>query len=299
LKTVLVTGASGFLGSNLALHCASEGYSVWGSYLSQPFELKGVTPRKLDVCRPDMIKALLDEAKPDFVFHLAAMSKPDDCAKDPAAARQINVQGSKLLAEACAQSGAKLVFSSSDLVFDGSKPMAKEEDEARPLGAYGKSKLDAEKAILAVEGARAAAVRTVLMYGWGRAQGRSFAENWIKSLLTQQPLKTFSDQYRCPVLADDLCSALLDIAEKDLRGVFHAAGPERMNRYDFAKKLALEFALDPNLVQATSVKDFFFDDPRPAEATLSIAKLKAAIGYNPLGVDAGLKRMHEKLHTLR
>jgi dTDP-4-dehydrorhamnose reductase len=296
-KRALVTGASGFLGSNLALHCAGEGYQVWGSFHSKPFSLKGVEARKLDVCVPEQIESLMKEAEPSLVFHTAAWANPDDCAKDPAGARQVNVQGSKLLAEACARHGAKLVFSSTDLVFDGSKQFCTEEDAPNPLGVYGKSKLDAEKAILEVQGARAAAVRVVLMYGWGKAVGRSFAENWLRMFLTQQPLKAFTDQFRCPVWVGDLCDALLSVAEKDLQGIFHAGGPERMNRCDFAKKLAVEFALNPDLALPSSMKDAAFADPRPFEASLDNSKLQRLIGYAPLGVDAGLRLMHDKLRA--
>jgi dTDP-4-dehydrorhamnose reductase len=296
-KHVIVTGASGFLGSNLALHCAEQGYKVWGSYLSKPFQLKGVEARKLDVCVPDAIESLMAEARPAYVFHCAAISQPDQAAKDVAATRQINVQGPKLLAEACARHGSKMIFTSTDLVFDGSVKFVTEKDAPHPLGVYAKSKLDAEAAILALPQARAAVVRTVLMYGWGKATGRSFAENWLRSFLTSNPIRAFTDQFRCPIWVGDLCQALLGIAEKDLQGIFHAAGPERMSRHEFARKLAVEFALNPDLAIPSSMLDHIFDDPRPMEASLNIDKLKSLIGFAPLGVDEGLKIMHDKLRA--
>jgi dTDP-4-dehydrorhamnose reductase len=296
-RNVLVTGASGFLGGNLALHCAAQNYQVFGTYNSEPFTLKGIEARKLNICVPDAIESLMAEIKPVYVFHAAAIAQPDACAQDVPAARQINVQGTKLVAEACARHGSKIIFTSSDLVFDGSVKFATEKDSPHPLGAYGKSKLDAETASLAISGARTAVVRTVLMYGWGKTKGRSFAENWMRAFLTNQPLKTFTDQYRCPIWVEDLCAALLAIAEKDLQGIFHAAGPERMNRYEFARKLAIEFALNPDLAVASSMLDHIFDDPRPGEASLNIDKLKSLIGFAPLGVDAGLKVMHERLRA--
>jgi dTDP-4-dehydrorhamnose reductase len=296
-QQVLVTGASGFLGSNLALHCRQAGYKVCGTYYRNSFHLPEIEDRKLDICVPDAIEALFAELKPRFVFHCAAMSQPDECAKDIPATRQINVQGPKLLAEACVRHGAKMIFTSTDLVFDGSKDFASEEDATNPLGVYAKSKRDAELVLLGLPDARPAVVRTVLMYGWGQASGRSFAEKWMRAFLTQQSVRAFTDQYRCPIWVEDLCGALLDIAEENLVGIFHAAGPERMNRYDFAKKLALEFALNPDLAVATSMLDHIFEDPRPKEATLGIEKLKSLIGFSPLGVDEGLKVMHDRLRA--
>ncbi|MES2201519.1 MAG: sugar nucleotide-binding protein, partial [candidate division FCPU426 bacterium] len=84
-----------------------------------------------------------------------------------------------------------------------------------------------------------------------------------------------------------------------LRGVYHAAGPERMNRSDFGKRLALEFGFPTESVLATSMDDFVFDDPRPKECSLNIEKLGTAIGYKPLDVAQGLRTMHDQLLTLR
>jgi dTDP-4-dehydrorhamnose reductase len=297
-QRALVTGASGFIGSNVAVHLRDKGWAVWGTHLGQDCKIQGVTARKLDICLPAQVEALLDEVQPAAVFHLAAIAKPDDAARDLPAARQINVQGTKILAEACGRRGVKLVYTSSDMVFAGGEQWLREESPTHPLGVYGRSKLDGEAELLKVEAARGAVLRTSLCYGWGRATGRCFAENWIRSLLTSRPIGCFTDQWRCPIAAEDLVAAMLLAVEKDLRGVFHAVGPERINRLDFGLKLAREFALPESLVRPQSMHDVAFDDPRPGELLLSIDKLKAQ-GWDPLGVDAGLKRMHETLQTLR
>lgn len=293
----LVTGASGFLGSNLCLHLRDNGAEVWGSTHSHPHTLKGVRSATLDVCVPSAIEALLDQAKPDVIYHLGAMADPDACARDLPATRQINVQGSKSLAQTCAQRGIALVFASSDQVFDGTKSWWREEDATGAPGAYGKSKADAEKAVLEAAGPLARVARIALCYGWGRAVGRGFAENWLKGFLMAQPVKAYTDQFRTPLYVPDLCKALLALATAP-SGTYHLAGPERVSRHQFGKALIDEWSFSPVLLQPASVKDTVFVDPRPSDVSLAIEKARTQLGWSPLGVAAGLQDMHKKLETL-
>jgi dTDP-4-dehydrorhamnose reductase len=295
----LVTGAGGFLGSNLAVLLRDQGWVVWGAHHSKAAGLKGVEERRLDICLPDAVTALVAEAKPDVVFHLAGLTKPDDCAADPPAARQINVQGAKLVAQAAAAAGARVVFTSTDQVCDGSRALSAEADPARPLGVYGRSKLDAEAAVLEATQGRALVLRLALTYGWGRgaAKGRNFCEQWLRLILTGGRVAAFTDQWRTPIYAEDACLALLAGATQGWDGVLNLAGPERSNRYDFAVQLAAEFGFPVEAVQASSASDVVFRDPRPADASLSITRLQG-LGFEPRGVGAGLKSMHAALENL-
>jgi dTDP-4-dehydrorhamnose reductase len=297
MPRILITGVSGFLGSNLALHFQKQGWSVWGTHRSRPAAFTDVTERVLDICRPDEIARVLDEAKPDAVIHSAAMAAPDDCAADVPATRQINVQGPRLMAEACATRGIKLVFTSTDLVFAGDKPYQLETDPPKPLGVYGKSKVDAEVEVLGAGGARPVAARLALLYGWGRgaARGRNLAEQWLRQLLTSAKVQSFSDQFRTALYVEDACTALRLAVEKDLRGILHVAGPERVSRYELAVRLAREFSLPEDSVLAGSALDAVFRDPRPLDVTLNIDRLKNEAGFTPRGPAEGVKHMHEDL----
>ncbi len=294
-----ITGIGGFLGSNLALHLRARGWDVRGSWHRQSPELKGIEGHSLDICVPQAVENALAHFRPDWVFHLAAMADPDACAADLPATRQINVQGAKIVAVAAAAVGARFVLLSTDQVFDGSRSHFGEADAPNPLGAYGKSKHDAEAAVLAVEGARALVVRLALTYGWGRgkARGRNFCEKWIRTWLTGGRVPGFTDQFRTPIYAPDACEALRLAAEAGLEGLLHLAGPERLSRHDFALRLAREFKFPEESVGAASMSDVVFRDPRPADASMSIERL-IGLGFTPRGVDAGLKSMHQDLENL-
>lgn len=297
MPRILITGVSGFLGSNLALHFQREGYSVWGTHHSRANSFKDVQARVLDICVPDEIARVLDECKPDAVIHAAAMAAPDDCAADIPATRQINVQGAKLVAAACAQRGIKLIFTSTDLVFDGQKPFQGEKDVTHPLGVYGKSKVDAEAEVLMSTGARPLVTRMSLMYGWGRgtAKGRNLAEKWLKTLLTGGRAQSFTDQFRCALYVEDACIGLRSVLEKGLQGIVHIAGSERVSRYDLAVALAKAFSLPAEAILAGSAQDVVFRDPRPLDLTLSIERLKTETGFTPRGMLAGVEEMHQDL----
>lgn len=298
-ERAFITGLSGFLGSSLAAHLGRHGWEVWGSYKEREPKLKGVEARHLDICLPEAWSTVLAEAKPKVVFHLAAQADPDTCAADVAATRQINVQGARFAAQAAAAVGAKLIFTSTDQVHDGSRALSSETDPANPLGVYGRSKFDAEGLVLAEAGAKPLVVRLALTYGWGRgaARGRNFAEKWIRTLLTGNRLAAFTDQFRTPVYGEDACTALRQAAEQDWQGLLNVAGPERASRHEFALKLAREFALPEALVQAASANDVVFRDRRPPDSSLGIKKL-LGLGLRPLGLDEGLKALHAELETV-
>ena len=298
-QRALITGVGGFLGSNLAVHLQRRGWTVWGSYHAKPSGLPGLQERRLDVCLPDAVAAVVAEAAPDVVFHLAALAEPDVCATDVPATRQINVQAAKLVAQAAATHGARFVFTSTDQVCDGSRALADEDAPARPLGVYGASKRDAEAAVLEATAGRALVLRLALTYGWGRgsAKGRNFAEKWLRTLLTSGRQVAFTDQWRSPLYAEDACLGLARGAEEGWSGLLNLAGPERLTRHDFGLRLAREFGFPAEAVQAASAKDVVFKDPRPSDASLSIDRLRAK-GFVPRGVDEGLKVMHQDLEKL-
>jgi len=298
-KRAFISGLSGFLGSSLSAHLMGQGWTVWGSYKEREPKLKGVEARHLDICLPDAWARAMDESKPDVVFHLAAQADPDTCAADVAATRQINVQGARLAAQAAAAAGAKIIFTSTDQVHDGSRALSSETDAANPLGVYGRSKLDAEGLVLAESEAKPLVIRLALTYGWGRgaARGRNFAEKWLRTLLTGNRLAAFTDQFRTPIYGGDACEALRLGAEQDWQGLLNVAGPERASRYEFGLKLAKEFSLPEALVQATSADDVVFRDRRPPDSSLGITKLRA-LGFEPRPLDPGLKALHTELETI-
>lgn len=135
MKKILITGSSGFLGSRLAL------------YYKDRYELLLPKHEELNICREDAVMAYMNEFRPDIVLHCAALSNTGYCQQHPEESHRVNVQGTVKMAKACKQTGAKLIFMSSDQVYNGTPLLGllSEEDVYQPVNVYGQHKLEAEQ----------------------------------------------------------------------------------------------------------------------------------------------------------
>jgi dTDP-4-dehydrorhamnose reductase len=212
---------------------------------------------------------LIRRAAPEIVLHTAAMSKPDDCERDPERAKRVNTRGSGILARACAGVGARLVAVSTDLVFDGETPPYGEVDVPRPISRYGWTKLEAERVVL--ENAPGAAVaRIALLYGRPALGGSSFSE-WLRtSWEAGKTTALFSDQYRTMIGGANLAAALLELARSEFRGLIHLAGSERISRLEFGRRLGARLGADPALIVPAAMADVPSRASRPADVSLEI-----------------------------
>ena len=183
----------------------------------------------------------------------------------------------------------KLVYVSTDFVFDGKKGMYTEKDECNPLNWYGKTKLEGEKRVAALDDYVIA--RTSVLYGWHKRL--NFVTWVIHQLQYNHPIRIVTDQYTCPTLADNLAACLLELSAKG-QGLYHVAGSERINRYAFALKIAHTFKLDVNLITPICSEELNQKAHRPKDSSMSIKKVIPVIDTVLLNIDEGLKRMHEK-----
>jgi dTDP-4-dehydrorhamnose reductase len=213
-----VTGASGFLGAQVARLAEGAGWLVTGTSFSSLLQ-PGL---RLDLADADAIRALLRKERPDAVIHTAYV-------KDGPQLRDVIAAGSEVLASECTRLGARMVHVSSDVVFSGraGRPYV-EADPLDPITAYGEAKALAEKRVLAAN-PQAAVVRTSLLLGGRRSPGPHEAQ-------ASEPGKEFwSDAVRCPILVDDLAAALLEIVDTDHVGPLHVAGPDPLSRAALAE----------------------------------------------------------------
>jgi dTDP-4-dehydrorhamnose reductase len=210
VRTLLVTGGSGYLGRELVRRARC---TVRATYFSRPLDLPAEWVHA-DVRRLD--PALLDGV--DAVIHTAYRQNDDAWAT--------NVDGSAAVARAAR--GRRLVHLSSDLVFDGARGRYREEDEPAPVNAYGRSKAEAERVVRELH-PEATIVRTSLIYGG--------AEPGPQERLAREGTCFFVDEIRSPVHVGDLAEALLELLELEVPGPLHVAGADDVSRYDFAKLL--------------------------------------------------------------
>jgi len=224
----VVTGAAGYLGSELVHQGLARGWEV----LSLVYERAAPGGRtvRADVRDEAAVDAALAPHRPDAVIHTAyRLDGPE--------MRSTNVDGAAAVARAAANAGARLVHLSTDLVFDGaaSEPY-REEDAPRPIIPYGAAKLDAER-LVAAANPGAAIVRTSLLYG-GREPGPQETRA-LDAADGRLDFAFFTDEIRCPAHVADLASALLELAvRRDVAGPLHLAGRDAVSRYEFARLLA-------------------------------------------------------------
>lgn len=220
MRRLLVTGGRGYLGSELVRRAHARGVDVVATWWErQPEELPGIWQR-LDV--RDVPAVAAAAAGTDAVVHTAyRQGGPDEWST--------NVDGSAAVAAAAA--GRRLVHLSSDRVFDGKRGRYAEHDRTAPVGAYGRSKAEAERRVAALHPG-ATIVRTSLIYGG--------AEPGPQERLAREGTRFFVDEIRSPVQVGDLAEAILELLALDLPGPLHVGGADDVSRYDFAVLLGAD-----------------------------------------------------------
>jgi dTDP-4-dehydrorhamnose reductase len=279
------------LGSNIVI--SNSDFELYPTYLRNRI----THPRalQLDISDRDSVLERVEAIKPEVIVHAGGMTKPTACEKEPALAHRVNVEGTAHLVEAARGIGARFIFLSSDLVFDGSAERYDEDSPTHPLSVYGHNKVEGEE-LVRTGSDDFAIVRTTVMYGWSSRYTESMAE-WILRELQQgiksRELNMYHDQYRQFIFINDLVATLFDFIdmESPLNETILVAGPELISRYEFAKRLAKTFGLPEVGIHSIS-----FDSAPQAAVTSKRLRLdtsKAArILRTPIsGIDDGLQAM--------
>ena len=286
---ILVTGASGLLGANLALEAAKD-HTVYGLVNSLNLHTSAFQVLQGDLAEADVIEAVLDRTQPDWVIHCAALANVDVCETDPARAVQLNTEVPRKLAQHVAMGGARLLHVSTDAVFDGVKGNYIENDPPNPLSVYARTKLEGERAV--AEANPDAIIARVNLFGWSPSGKRSLAEWFFNNLSAGKAVMGFTDVYFCPLLANDLGYIFLAMLQKQLHGLYHVVARDSLSKHDFGLKLANLFNFDAGLIHPTSVKDSGLAAARSPNLTLNTEKLTKALGYLPPTILQGLNSFY-------
>ena len=278
---ILITGASGFLGWNLCQQ-AKQNWQVYGTYFSQAVTIPQTSLYKIDLRNYEQLKQLFTAIQPDAVIHTAAASKPNFCQTNPEESYSINVTASVNIARLCAAYNIPCAFTSTDLVFDGENPFYKESDPVSPICYYGEQKATAEQEMLNLYSATAVC-RMPLMFGLPSPVANSFLQGFITSLQAGKELNLFTDEFRTPASANSAAQGLLLAIEKNIKGIIHLGGKERISRYHFGLLLAEILGIDSSLIKAGKQKDVVMAVPRSPDTSLDSSKA-FALGYQPKSI---------------
>lgn len=268
---LLITGASGFLGRRLVHAACQAGHRVcaWTS----PNEVVTDTPdaeatyASVELTNPVEVADAFWQAKPMAVIHAAAMSSITACYRDPVRAFRVNAEATRQLVGLCVAGITRLIYLSTDLVFEGSQGPYAEHAPPLPSTLYAKSKLDGERAVLHHPGHLVA--RLSWLSGLGTKTRPHFLDGQIAMLRQGQPVTLFCDEWRTPLCANAAAQALIELASRDYSGVLHLGGPERLSRYEMGGILASILGVSQELVISENQADKKLSETRPRDVSLN------------------------------
>ena len=249
---VLIFGATGMLGKALM--------RVWTGD-----EIIGLGSADADIRVPEQIQAQVKRLQPNWIVLSAAYTDVDGCELNPQLATAVNTQGAVNVARAAANAGSKLLFVSTDYVFDGQNTKPYEVDDVRnPINSYGESKAAAEKKIVEIL-PEACIVRTSWLFGAG---GKCFPDTMLKLAATRSQIEVVNDQRGCPTFTHDLATAITQLCRAHAQGIVHCTNSGDCTWYEFAAEILKAAGLSTKLLPTTTDK-FVRPANRPRYSVLS------------------------------
>jgi len=275
---VTIFGASGLLGKALLRE--------WKG----PDEVSGLSSHDADLRDPAQVNAAVERTKPNWIVLAAAYTDVDGCESNPERAFSVNRDGAVHVAQAAARTGARLIFLSSDYVFDGVKTSPYETGDARnPQSVYGRSKAEAELRLIEII-PQCCIVRTSWLFGTG---GKCFPDTILRLAATRPVLDVVNDQRGCPTYATDLARAIMELCRKNASGIVHATNSGDCTWFEFARAIVAQAGL-PTEVRPVSTQQMARPASRPAYSVLSATSLR---GYGislPTWQDALRRYLQER-----
>jgi dTDP-4-dehydrorhamnose reductase len=291
MPKVLIAGGTGLLGDALLASRPAE-WTVRATYHQRPpaaqWRAQFVA---LDVRDERNVADVVAAARPEIVIHAASIGSVDLAEREPENVRRINIGGLRSVMRACESTGARLVFISSNAVFDGRHPPYDERAPRSAVNTYGRLKIEAEE-LLESSGLPHVIVRPILMYGWPTPGGRSNAvTRWLDELSAGRPVYVADDIFSMPLPAWSCAEAIWAAVRLNRRGIYHVAGADRVTLAEFARETARVFGVPERLVVPVPNSHFASLAPRPGDTSFVTAKLETDLGIRPIGIHEGLAAM--------
>ena len=286
---IFVTGVAGQLGHDVMNELAKRGHEGIGSDLAPAYsgiqDGSSVTKepyRSLDITDKAAVKTLLEELRPDAIIHCAAWTAVD-LAEDPdkqEKVRAINAGGTQNIAEACREIDAKMVYISTDYVFDGqgTTPWDPDCKDYKPLNVYGQTKLEGELAVSEIL-QKYFIVRIAWVFG---LNGKNFIRTMLNVAKTHDTVRVVNDQIGTPTYTFDLSRLLIDMVETEKYGYYHATNEGGfISWYDFTREIYRQAGLSTKVIPVSTAEYGISKAARPFNSRLSKEKLLQA-GFKPL-----------------
>lgn len=289
ITRLLITGASGLLGANLALELADD-YQVSGLVNTRLIHSDRFEVLQHNLLDEGACEDILDQTRPDVVIHCAGLTEIDHCERQPEKAYRLNADLPGRIAKRTRKRGIKLLHISTATVFDGQRGDYTEDDSPNPLSVYAKTKLEGENAVLAAD--PQALITRVSIFGWSPSGKRSLAEFFYHNLRQRNPVTGFTDVIFCPVLVNHCAPIFRRLFEGNYRGIFHVANPKCVSKYQFGRIIAKRFGFQPALVQPGLVGEADLVGDRSRNLTLKTERLAQEVKVQPPELSTGVGRFY-------
>ncbi len=275
MTRILVVGGTGLLGQYLREEALSRRHEILWTQRSESSPTQGRSI-ELDLTNLDTFAQVVREAAPDVVLNAAAMTDVDGCEREPDLAKTVNAAAPARLAEAAREEHATFVHFSTDYVFDGTGP-ATESTEPNPLGLYGRTKLEGERRVLAVN-PKALVLRLSAVFGWNRMSAKTNAVTWILAKLEPgHEVSLFQDQTLTPTYAKTAAEAAFDLWSQQAFGIFHVACRDRLSRVEMGRAVADVFQFRNARLKPISMSSVPLLAKRPFAPCLVVDKVEETL----------------------
>ncbi len=272
---ILITGATGQLGPYIVRRLLEEQHhlTLWSQSASEP--VMGLPVRQVELGDFEAAGRAFGETKPQVVIHAAAIANMQQALTDPMRAERINVYATAALAELAAHHRARMIYLSTDLVFDGEKPDDAvgytERNGTRALSCYAQTKLMGEGPVM-LKGEVNLVFRLPLVIGPSLTSRIKFFDHLVASLRAKRAITLFDDEWRTPIGPQVVAAAVALAIKEQAAGLFHLAGPERLSRYDIGVRLARLIGADASALVPASRLSIASSEPRPRDTSLDASK---------------------------
>jgi dTDP-4-dehydrorhamnose reductase len=291
-RKVLITGGTGLVGEGLRAIAPAD-WSIVATH-RRPYEDHDPATRVADIRDRGAMERLFAEHAFDAVVHTAGIASVDESEQHVDESTASNLGGTRNIAELCAKSGARLIYLSTNAVFDGTRAPYRETDPVCPVNAYGRIKVACEQVVAStVPGS--VIVRPILMYGWPHPKGRPNPVTWIVAALRRgEAINVVDDVFENPLHNIAAADAIWRILNREVTGIIHLAGRDTLNRYELALLVARVFGLDASRIQRVSSAYFAHLAPRPPNTTLATDRMEHDLGLPATSLEDGLRAMATK-----
>ena len=280
-KRLLITGVSGLLGNNVA-YSLKDQYDIYGLYHRHPIQIKGISTEVCDLLDTKRLGRIVDKFDPDIIIHCASLTDIDACEKDQSYTWQINVKCTKHIVEQIGSSNTKLIYISTDAVYDGERGDFSEQDEVKPKNQYGQTKFEGELEVSRLE--NSLVLRTNI-FGWNVQNKESLGEWIVRSLKNGIQIKGFKDALFSSIYTFELARIIDMSIQRDLGGIYNSGSLDSCSKYEFVVKIAERFGFAQTLIGPISIREFGFDAERGTNLSMNSGKLSMDLNYRLPTID--------------